>query len=118
MIAAKREEEKRALYWWNKATGISIWDDIDRQLKKYVDDSDNPNDKSSKGSKDIAQLALKWFREAMPENSILVMEDLHMFLNIQKELLVDEVRECARLNPPSKKTLVLASPLNSKKTYM
>ncbi|MEX2681256.1 MAG: AAA family ATPase [Candidatus Sigynarchaeota archaeon] len=96
--AAMREDAKRALFWWNKATAIRKWDEIDRSLKKFDD-------------KDLPAVVLKWFREGMPENAILVMEDLHMFLTIQKELLVDEIRECARINPQFKKTLVLASPL-------
>lgn len=95
--ASLREQSRRALFWWNKASAIKKWDEIENTLKRQED-------------KDIPQLALKWFREGMPDNSILVMEDLHLFLRTQPELLIDEVRECARVHPARKKTLVISTP--------
>ncbi len=98
--AAKRESSRRTIYWWNKAWKIRKWDEIKKNLE--------PNETT-----DTVPEVLKWFNETMPQNSILIMEDVHLFYNTMKELIIDQIRIVARDNPENKKTLILAQPIPS-----
>lgn len=105
--AAKRKHSPREIFWWTKATGIEKWDENSepKGLVPY-----NVDDEKERRIDTIIEI-LKWFYDTMPTKSILILENIHLFYNTMKEQgLIDQIRRAARVNPQSKKTLILAQP--------
>ena len=76
---AKRKESLRVVFWWTKATSIEKWDENaePKRLVPYAVDDEKRIDT-------IIEI-LKWYNENMPANSILVLENIHLFYNTMKE---------------------------------
>ncbi len=89
----------RAIYQWTNAMGIKKWDPIDLEFKDE-DDTNTPLE------------VLRWYQNTMPEESVLLMEDLHIYFDhtILHREIIGLIRSISRMLR-NHKTLILAQPI-------
>jgi len=85
-------------YTWSVISGRKKWDD---SKKEFLND-----DKEATDPIDI----LRWYMGDENRNSLLLLEDFHIFLHQDQYQIIRLIREVCRLNPETKKTLVIQVP--------
>ena len=79
-------------------SGRKKWDD---SKKEFLND-----DKEATDPIDI----LRWYMGDENRNSLLLLEDFHIFLHQDQYQIIRLIREVCRLHPETKKTLVIQVP--------
>lgn len=97
-----QKDNKRSLYTWNNTSGISKYNEYEE-----VWDKENPDILEPSG-------ALAWFEKECAENSIFLMEDLHLYFDAGNyREIFGYLRKMAKNNDDldNKKTLILSQPV-------
>ena len=97
-----QKENGRSLYTWNNTSGISKYNEYDEVWEPEKADSPEPSG------------ALAWFEQECSENSIFLMEDLHLYFDAGNyREIFGYLRKMAKNNDglDNKKTLVLSQPV-------